>query len=102
QSQGALQLNQQIADLRLQRTTESRERLIQNEEFGLERQRAGDSQPLALAATQLHGGPSHNVLGKTDPSEPVINALFYFFAIKFALQNQRLNYYIERTSSSLQ
>src|SRR5947199_10266552 len=33
-SQGALQLHQKIGDLRLHRTIESRERLIQNQEFG--------------------------------------------------------------------
>src|SRR5438874_7842789 len=45
--QRALQFHQEVGDLRLHRTIESRKRLIQNQELRLEGQCASDGQPLA-------------------------------------------------------
>ena len=45
-----LEFEKEIGDLRLNRAIESGEGFVENENFGLERERAGDGQPLALAA----------------------------------------------------
>ena len=49
----ALQLAQEIDDLRLHRHVERRGRLIENQEFRLEHERPGDGDALALAAREL-------------------------------------------------
>src|SRR5258707_8526762 len=100
--QGALQFHQEIGDLRLHRTIESRKRFIQNQELRLERQRASDGQPLALATAQLSGKPPHNVWGKTNSFEQGTSALLHFFRRIFALQNQRFDEYLEYTPSWVQ
>ncbi len=82
--QRALQLHQEIGDLRLHRTIESRKRLIQNQQLGLERQCASDGQPLALTTAQLGGKPLHNVWGKTNSFEQGIRARLHFFRLEFA------------------
>src|SRR5712664_840286 len=90
-----LQIDQKIGNLRLHRTIESRERLIENQEPGLERQCASDGQPLALTAAQLGRRPLHNVWGKTNSFEQGTCTLLHFFTIKFALQKQRLYEYLD-------
>ena len=49
----ALQLEQQVQDLRLHRDVECRGRLIADDELGLDRERARDRDALALAAREL-------------------------------------------------
>src|SRR5437899_1997549 len=88
-SQRALQIHQEIGNLRLYRTIESRKRLIQNQELGLESQCASNGQSLALATTQLRGRPFHNVGGKTDSFEQGNDAHAYLFAAELALQKDR-------------
>src|SRR6266436_3938558 len=97
-----LQLHQEIGDLRLHRTIESRERFIQNQELWLEGQRASDGQPLALTAAQLSGRPLYNVWRKTDSFEQGTGALLHFFTRIFALQNQRFDEYLEYIPSWVQ
>ena len=55
----ALQALQQVDDLRLHRDVERRDRLVADDQRGLDRERAGDRDALALAARELvrHGGP---------------------------------------------
>ena len=49
----ALQVLQQVDDLRLDRDVERRHRLVADDQLGPERQRAGDADALALAAREL-------------------------------------------------
>src|SRR6266850_3120595 len=100
--QRALQVHQEIGDLCLHRTIESRERLIQNQELRLERQCSSDGQSLALTAAQLAWRPLHNVWGKTNSFEQGTSALFHLFTREFALENQRLNEYVEHAPSWIQ
>src|SRR5437660_3585323 len=97
-----MQLHQEIGDLCLHRTIKSRKRLIQDQEFGLERQCASDGQPLALTAAQLGWRPLHNVWGKTNSFEQRTGALAHFFTVEFAPQNQRLNQYLEDAPSGVE
>ena len=53
QLQLPLQIHQQIDDLRLHRDVERRHRLVENHERRVERERAGEPDPLALAAAEL-------------------------------------------------
>ena len=53
QAQVALQLAQQVEDLRLDRDVERRDRLVGHDHLRLERERAGDADALALAAREL-------------------------------------------------
>ncbi len=48
-----LHLDQQVEDLRLDRKVEGRDRLVADDELRLQDQRAGDADPLALAAGEL-------------------------------------------------
>src|SRR5258705_964 len=49
----ALQILQQVDDLRLDRNVERRDRLVANNQFGLLRERPGDADALALPAVDL-------------------------------------------------
>ncbi len=49
----ALQVHQQVEDLRLNGHVQRRDRLVADDELRIERQRAGDADALAAAAVQL-------------------------------------------------
>ena len=53
QAEPALQLEQQVDDLRLHRDVEGGDQLVGDQAFGLERKGPGDADPLALAAREL-------------------------------------------------
>src|SRR5262249_61183815 len=59
----ALQLHQQVDDLRLDRNIESRDRLVAHDEFWVEDHRACDADALALPARGLMRGAGHHVRG---------------------------------------
>ena len=48
-----LQVDQQVQHLRLHRDVERRDRLVGDDHVGIDRQRLGDAEPLALAAGEL-------------------------------------------------
>ena len=48
-----LQVLQQVDDLRLDRDVQRRDRLVADDEVRVQRERAGDADPLALAAGEL-------------------------------------------------
>ena len=53
----ALEMGQQVEDLRLDRDVEGGDRLVGDDQHGPERERARDPDPLALAARELVGIP---------------------------------------------
>ncbi len=53
QAELLLQVLQQVHDLRLDRHVQRRDRLVADDELGVQRQRAGDADALALAAGEL-------------------------------------------------
>ena len=53
QAELALQLAQQVEDLGLDRDVEGGDRLVGDDQLRLQRERAGDADPLALAAGEL-------------------------------------------------
>ena len=53
QPEVVLEVVEQVHDLRLHRDVERRHRLVEHDQLGLERQRPGDADPLALAAREL-------------------------------------------------
>ena len=55
QAEPLLQLEQQVDDLRLHRDVERGDELVGDQALGLDRQRAGDADALALAAGELVG-----------------------------------------------
>jgi hypothetical protein len=58
-----LQVLQQVDDLRLDRDVERRDRLVADDELGLDGERAGDADALALAAGELVRAAAHVVGG---------------------------------------
>src|SRR6266404_10004589 len=101
-SQRALQIHQEIGDLRLHGTIKGRQSLVQNQELRLQRQRPSDGQPLALPAAQLSGKPRRHAWRKTNSFQQRTGAQIHFFVTEFALQNQRLDEYVEHTPSWVQ
>ena len=57
QAQIAPQVHQQVQDLRLNRDIKRRDRLVQDQQGGVEGQRAGDADALALAPGQFMRKP---------------------------------------------
>ena len=51
----------EVDDLLLRRDIKRRQRLIQNQELGTQREGAGDGDPLTLAAGKLEGIASHRI-----------------------------------------
>ena len=51
-----LQVQQQVDDLGLDRDVERRDRLVGDEQLGLDGERAGDADALALAAARTRAG----------------------------------------------
>ena len=49
----ALQIGEQVDDLRLDRDVERRDRLVADDQLGAQREGAGDADPLSLAAREL-------------------------------------------------
>ncbi len=101
-AQRALQIHQEIGDLRLHGTIKGRQSLVQNQELRLQRQRSSDGQPLALPAAQLSGKPRRHAWRKTNSFQQRTGAQIHFFVTEFALQNQRLDEYVEHTPSWVQ
>jgi hypothetical protein len=62
QAEFALELSQQVQNLSLDGDVERRHRLVEQDQVGFERERAGDGDALALAARQLGRPPVERVL----------------------------------------
>ena len=69
QAELALQIHQQIEDLRLDRDVERGNRLVADDELGLQRERAGDADALPLAAGEFVRIAVHLRLAQADPLE---------------------------------
>ena len=63
-----LQLLEQVDDLRLDRDVEGGHRLVGDDQLGLERERPGDADALALAAGELVRVPASAVRGRPTSS----------------------------------
>ena len=69
-----LQLLEQIDDLRLDRDVQRRDRLVADEELGVQGQRPGEADPLALPAGELVGVAVGGIAGKPDDAEQLLHA----------------------------
>ena len=70
-----LQLLEQVDDLRLDRDVERGDRLVRDDEVGVERERAGEPDPLALAAGELVRIAARGVGRQADDLEQLADAL---------------------------
>ena len=70
-----LQVLQQVDHLRLDRHVERRDRLVADDQLGLERQRAGDADALALAAGEFVRVAAHVVGRRPTVSSSSTHAL---------------------------
>ncbi len=85
-----LQVLEQVQHLRLHRHVERRDRLVANDQLGLQRKRARDADTLALAARELVGIPV-DVLGvEADDVEQLLGALAALPRRANAMDQQRL------------
>ena len=75
QPEVALQVGEQVQDLRADRHVERRHRLVQHHQARRERQRAGDGDALALAARELVGEQLGGALRQADEVEQLRHAL---------------------------
>ena len=70
-----LQLHDEVQDLRLHADVERADRLVRDDELGVQRQRAGDRDALALAARQLVRIAAHEAARQVHPVEELRDAL---------------------------
>ena len=82
QTKPLLKVLQEVYDLRLNRNVERRNRFVENEERGLDRKRARDSDPLALAAREFMGMAVEGVRVETNHLEQMNDSLFFFAAAR--------------------
>jgi hypothetical protein len=75
EAKSALQLGQQIQDLRLHRHIESTDGLIADDEVRVSCDRSGNANPLALSAAQLAGAPVPSPRRQADELEELQDAL---------------------------
>ena len=69
----ALQVLEQVEDLRLHGDVERGDRLVRHDELGIERERAGDADPLALPARELVREPVVVLRVEADDLEQVLH-----------------------------
>ena len=92
QAELALQVAQQVEDLRLDRDVERGDRLVGDDQLGLQRDRAGDADALALAAGELVR-VAVVVLGVEPdraPSAPAPSCLRFVLVLLDAVDDERL------------
>ena len=72
-----LQVLQQVDDLRLDRDVERRDRLVADQQLGLDGERAGDADALALAAGEFVREAAHVVGLQAHRLEELHDAVFH-------------------------
>ena len=70
-----LQVVEQVDDLRLNRDVERRDRLVGDDQLRVQRERAGDADPLALSAGELVRVPVQVGRGEPDDLEQLLHLL---------------------------
>ena len=78
----ALQVHHQVEHLRLDRDVERGDRLVADDQLGLQRQRAGDADALALAAGELVRVIVHLRLAQAHALEQLGDALLHILAAR--------------------
>src|SRR5207302_787898 len=86
----ALQLDEQIDDLRLDRDVERAQRLVGDDEARLDRERARDADALALAAGELVRIARRDLGAQADDVEQFGDALFARGGVAEAVDDERL------------
>ena len=76
-----LQLLEQVDDLSLDRDVERRDRLVGDDEVGVERERAREPDPLPLAAGELVGVAPRGVLRQADGAQELSDAAGRFLPV---------------------
>src|SRR5215469_11001180 len=76
----ALQIHHQVDDLRLDRDVEGRNRLVADDQLGVQGQRSGDADALALSARKLVRVAAHLHAAQTDLIEKLSDTFFLLFA----------------------
>ena len=98
-----LQILEQIDDLRLDRNVEGRDRFVEDQEARIHRERARDSDPLALPSRELMRIAPHRFGVEADQAQQLGDSLLLFFAAgelvdlqTFAHDRRHLHARIER------
>ena len=92
QPQRVLQILEQVEDLRLDRDVERRDRLVADQDLGLERQGAGDADPLALAAGEAVRVAAHVAHVEADRLQQPLHPLGALLAAADAVDHQGLGH----------
>ena len=90
QAELVLQIQQQIDDLRLHRHIECGHRLIGDNQAGIERERAGNADALALSAAEGMGKTVHIFDGQLHDIEQFAHPLAPLGGVRHAVDQQRL------------
>ena len=90
QAELALQVAQQVDHLRLHRDVEGGDRLVADDQARVQRQRAGDADPLALAAGEFVRVAVERVLPQADLEGELRDPLVELTAARDAVIDERL------------
>ena len=85
-----LQVLKQVDHLRLNRHVERADGLVRDDEFGVERQGAGDADALALSAREFMRIAPYMLGPQAHPVEKRGDLLFFFLSFRDAVDGQRL------------
>ena len=85
-----LQLLEQVDDLRLDRDVERGHRLVRDDEVGIDRDRAGEADALALAARELVRVAAGRIGGQADDLQQVANPRVRLAPIRQTVRSERL------------
>ena len=97
-----LQVLEQIQDLGLHRDVQGRDRLVGDHQAGLERERAGDADALALAAAEGMGEPPHVLGPEPDAAQEIGHALLALAPAPHAVDQQRLADEVEQRHAGIE
>jgi len=92
QSEARAKVVEEVDDLRLNREIERRHRLVCHQEFGAQRDGAGDRDPLPLAARELVGVTGAGGRIEADDNEELFDKRAQTLAIVTLVRNQRLRH----------
>src|SRR5438552_17057048 len=84
-----LELLEKVDDLRLDRDVERRDRFVADDELGLDRERAGDPDALALAARELVRIAVGEVRIQTHDAKQLLDALGLLFPAREGMDLER-------------
>ena len=95
QAKGFLEVFEEVDDLRLYGHIEGRDRFVGNDEFGIEREGAGNADALALTARKCMGVSPQVIRTQSHADEQLLGAVFEFCPGRDSVDDEGFGHNVE-------